>query len=106
MGFCSPLRGELPVISRKSVIERLEPRTLLAASMVKDINTSQAQIFTFGALNTGGLVYISQDDGVAGWELYKTDGTSGGTVLVKDIRPGRDNSQPGWFTYAGGSTIF
>ena len=92
---------------RNLLIERLEPRQLLSASMVKDINTSPPQSNGFGAaVGAGNTVFLSEDDGVAGWELYKTDGTTAGTVLVKDIRPGRDNAQPGWLTYAGGSTIY
>jgi ELWxxDGT repeat protein len=89
------------------MIERLEPRQLLSASMVKDINTGPPQLNGFnGAVGAGDTVFLSQEDGVAGWELYKTDGTTGGTVLVKDIRPGRDNSQPGWLTHAGSGTIY
>jgi ELWxxDGT repeat protein len=90
-----------------ATIEPLEVRRMLSAAMVKDLNTAPAP---FGGLlswvGAGNTVFLSQDDGVAGWELFKTDGTTGGTVLVKDIRPGRDNSQPGWLTYAGGDTIF
>ena len=32
--------------------------------------------------------------GAAGTELWKTDGTSAGTVQVKDIQPGQDGSYP------------
>src|SRR5689334_4571835 len=93
---------------RNSAIECLESRTLLSASMVKDLNTAPGPLpGLWGTVAAGDTVFLSQDDGVAGWELYKTDGTTNGTVLVKDIRPGRDNSQPGWLTYSGnGTTIF
>ncbi len=95
------------MIRRHALVERLEPRQLLSASMVKDLNTTPASLpglWTW--VGAGDTVFLSQEDGVAGWELYKTDGTTGGTVLVKDIRPGRDNSSPGWMTYAGNGTIF
>jgi ELWxxDGT repeat protein len=37
---------------------------------------------------------ITADDGVTGRELWKSDGTTAGTVLVKDINPGPDHSLP------------
>lgn len=39
-------------------------------------------------------VYFTADDGVHGRELWRTDGTPDGTVLLKDIVPGPDGSQP------------
>jgi ELWxxDGT repeat protein len=35
-----------------------------------------------------GALYFIADDGVTGRELWKTDGTAAGTVLVKDLNPG------------------
>ena len=39
-------------------------------------------------ISMGNAVYFEGNDGVNGYELWKTDGTPEGTVLVKDIRPG------------------
>jgi ELWxxDGT repeat protein len=96
------------MIRRNALAESLESRLFLSASLVKDINTTQLALpGTWNWMATGtNTVFLSQDDGVAGWELYKTDGTAAGTVLVKDIWPGRDNSQPRAFTHVGGTTIF
>ncbi len=35
--------------------------------------------------NVGGTLYFSANDGASGVELWKSDGTVDGTVLVKDI---------------------
>ena len=38
--------------------------------------------------NVNGTLYFTADDGGHGYELWKSDGTSTGTVMVKDIYPG------------------
>ena len=53
----------------------------------------------------GGMLYFRGDDGVRGFELWRTDGTAGGTQIVSDIFPGPQSSSPERMVVAG-STLF
>ena len=59
--------------------------------LVKDIfpGLGSGNPFRFAVLN--GELQFTATDGASGFELWKTDGTTAGTVLVKDINPGAGN---------------
>src|SRR2546428_4712841 len=88
-------------------LEALESRVFLAASFIKDINTSFAASVTdstsYAAL--GNFLYFNAVDQTHGDELWRTDGTSTGTTLVKDINPG---AGPSYFSnpLVIGSTLY
>ena len=59
----------------------------------------------------GQQVFFAADSGTTapagvGTELFVTDGTPGGTVLVKDIRPGTSSSSPDELTVFNGRLFF
>ena len=74
------------------------PVELVAASpdiptLVDDINDGPDGSYPFPVVDIGGTLFFQADNGVTGYELWKTDGTARGTNLVRDINPG---SEPGF----------
>jgi ELWxxDGT repeat protein len=67
--------------------------------MVKDINPetdsypSNSNYATPGYAVVNQTAYFYATDGVHGMELWKSDGTNEGTVMVKDINPGMANTE-------------
>src|SRR5512138_2890078 len=62
---------------------------LPAPHLLKDINTAATGVGAITPIVAGDTVFFAGNDGVVGKELWKSDGTPAGTVLVKDIWPGR-----------------
>src|SRR4029079_4953193 len=54
----------------------------------------------------GSTVYFAAFAPDTGAELWKSDGTEGGTVIVKDILPGNLDSPPESITNVGGTVFF
>lgn len=79
-----------------------EPRLL------KDINTtaSNASSNPFGFVSAGAFTYFIATDGISGQELWKSDGTETGTVMVKDIYPGTASSNPVFLTNINDTLFF
>ena len=54
----------------------------------------------------GGHLFFRAEDAAHGAELWTSDGTPEGTVMVKDVNPGPDSSLPGGLAAAGGRLYF
>jgi len=79
------------------------------AHLVKDINTlpdPDTDANPSGFVTIDGVTYFSANDGVYGTELWRTDGSSDDTFLVKDINPGEDGSAPRSLTEMAGVLYF
>ena len=62
--------------------------------MVRDILSGSGSSSPAELIALGKEVVFRADDGKNGSELWKSDGSTAGTVLLKDIRPGTTGSFP------------
>ena len=54
----------------------------------------------------GSTLYFTASDGTNGRELWKSDGTASGTVMVKDINSGSSDSSPSYLAVVGNTLYF
>ena len=74
--------------------------------LVKDIRPGGYSSSPGSLTALGNTLYFSANDGVNGTELWKSDGTAAGTVLVKDIFPSVSWSSSPRYLTAVGNTLF
>ncbi len=61
---------------------------------VADIHPGPGDSAPAGLTFMSGRIYFSADDGEHGRELWRTDGTAGGTHMADDLEPGPAGSSP------------
>jgi len=86
--------------------ERLESRVLPAFStqLLALLGTNNANLDS--VVNVNGTLFFAADNGTGGFELWKSNGTALGTVLVRDINPGASNAFPLDLTNINGMLFF
>lgn len=81
--------------------------SLLAQSFsTVDILAGNSGSAPYGMTTWNGKVYFEATDSVHGYELWSSDGTPGGTAMLKDILPGQGSSYPSQFFELNGKLIF
>jgi ELWxxDGT repeat protein len=76
------------------------------AGLLKDIVTSNGVGPPRELVRLGNVVYFTAYDEAHGVELWQSDGTPNGTVLVQDVRLGPESSRPSGLRVVGSSLYF
>ncbi len=90
--------------------EMLENRCLMTAdfTLLQDINPGVADtaIAPYGMVAVGSTAFFAASSPASGVELWKSDGTTAGTVMVKDLISGSTDSFPNDLTNINGVLYF
>jgi len=78
------------------------------ATIVKDINPGLPGSLPESLTNVNGMLLFTATDGVNGTELWKSDGTEAGTIMVKDSTIANNNNafKPTQLTNINGTLFF
>ena len=77
--------------------------------MVKDIHPGSGDsvgLVHANLVNVNGTLFFGANDGIHGTELWQSNGTATGTVMVKDINAGSAGSYPYYLANSNGTLFF
>ncbi|ABU56234.1 MULTISPECIES: ELWxxDGT repeat protein [Roseiflexus] len=89
----------LPLLVPASVASASEPVLVKSFQKAYDVNWHDSVVIN-------GVFFFIANDGIHGPELWRSDGTTDGTRLVKDIRPGVDGADLSRFHVVGDVLFF
>lgn len=75
-------------------------------SLLKDINPGPVSSNICYLTNVDNTLFFAANNGIKGMELWKSDGTEAGTVLVKDIYTDSPSSSIGYLTHVNHKLFF
>lgn len=104
--FAGRTRQNAQVLGNELWSSQGTPATTL---LVKDINPGAADgldLANVKFVRLGNKVFFAANDGTSGFELWQSDGTSGGTTRLKDINPGVPSSSPNNLVLVGNKIFF
>lgn len=83
--------------------------TNAGTTLVKDIFAgagSSNEEYNYNIFSNGSLLLFAANTAAEGLELWKSDGTNAGTVLLKNINAGTDSSSPDYFQLVNNTILF
>ena len=96
-------KADIPADTPKVAVHAF---SFLPPAIFKDIVSGSSGSNPSNFVNVNGTLFFQANDGTNGPELWKSDGTSAGTMLVKDIRSGSSGSNPQSLTNLNGTLFF
>jgi ELWxxDGT repeat protein len=106
------LTGKVVYVSEDSANKELwvtdgtSPGTFMLKDICSGTGSSLSTGGTGNRIQLGSLVIFVADDCVNGKELWVTDGTAVGTLMLKDINPGSASSLPAELIVVGSKVVF
>lgn len=75
-------------------------------TLIKDINPGSGSSNICYLTRVNNTLFFAANNGTHGMELWKSDGTTAGTMMVKDINAGAGSSSIGYLTAVGSNVFF